>query len=59
MGEGDSSQNLCEVLYVNDLKNESHLLHPIMFADDINLLLTHKDISCLFETANFQLQRIN
>ena len=30
-----------------------------MFADDTNLFLTHKDISYLFETANFQLERIN
>ena len=30
-----------------------------MYADDINQFLTHKDISCLFETANLQLQKIN
>ena len=47
------------LLYVNDLKNASNLLDPIMFADDTNLFLTHKDISYLFETANLQLERIN
>ena len=47
------------LLYVNDLKNASHLLDPIMFTDDTNLFPTHKDISYLFEMANFQLERIN
>ena len=47
------------LLYVNDLKNVKHLLGPIMYADDTNLFLTHKDISYLFETANLQLERIN
>ena len=30
-----------------------------MYADDTNLFLTHKDISCLFKKANLQLERIN
>ena len=47
------------LLYVNDLKNASHLLDPIMLADDTNLFLTHKDISYSFEMANFQLEKIN
>ena len=47
------------LLYVNDLKNATNLLDPIMYADDTNLFLTHKDISYLFETANLQLERIN
>ena len=47
------------LLYVNDLKYATNLLDPIMYADDTNLFLTHKDISYLFETANLQLERIN
>ena len=47
------------LLYVNDLKNASNLLDPIMYADDTNLFLAHKDISYLFETANLQLERIS
>ena len=31
--------------YVNDLKNVSNLLDPIMFPDDTNLFLKHKDIN--------------
>ena len=47
------------LLYVNDLKNASNLLDPIMFADDTKLFLTHKDINYLFETANLQLENKN
>ena len=47
------------LLYVNDLKNATNLLDPIMYADDTNLFLTHKDISCLFKAANLQLEKIN
>ena len=50
---------LLSLLYVNDLKNTSNLLDPIMYVDYTNLFLTHKDISYLFETANLQLERIN
>ena len=35
------------------------MLGLIMFADDTNLFLTHKDVSYLFETANLELERIN
>ena len=31
----------------------------MMFGDDTNLFLTHKDISYLFETVYLQLERIN
>ena len=47
------------LLYVNDLKNAINLLDAIMYADDTNLFLTHKDISYLSETANLQLERIS
>ena len=30
-----------------------------MFASDTSPFLTHENISCLFETANLQLERIN
>ena len=47
------------LMYVNDLKNATNLLDPIMYADDTNLFLTHKDISYLFETADLELEIIN
>ena len=47
------------LIYVNDLRSTSNLLNTIMFADDTNLLLEHKDISVLFSTVNRELQNIN
>ena len=47
------------LLYVNDLKNASNLLDPIMFADDTNLFLTHEDITYFFEKVNLHLENIN
>ena len=36
------------LLYVNDLKNASSVLDPIMFADDTNLFYTHSNIQNFF-----------
>ena len=47
------------LLYVNDLKNASNILDPIMFADDTNLFFTHKDIRYLFQIVNQELEKIN
>ena len=50
--QGSILRALLFLLYVNDLKNASHLLDLITFTDDTNLFLTYKYISYLFETAN-------
>ena len=47
------------LLYVNDLKNTSSVLDPIMFADEINLFYTHSNIQKLFLTVNEELASIN
>ena len=47
------------LLYVNDLKNASSILDPIMFEDDINLFYTHSNIQKLFSTKNEELASIN
>ena len=47
------------LLYVNDLKNVSSVLDPIMFADYINLFYTHSNIQKLFSTMNEELASIN
>ena len=47
------------LLYVNDLKNASSVLDPIMFADDTNLFSTHSNIQKLFSTMNEELANIN
>ena len=46
------------LIYVNDLSYSSGLLEPIMFADDTNLLFSHKDIKELFRTVNIELDKI-
>ena len=40
------------LLYINDLKNTSSVLDPIMFADDTNLFNTHSNIQKLFSKVN-------
>ena len=47
------------LLYVNDLKNASSVLDPIMFADNTNLFYTHSNIKNLFSTMNEELASIN
>ena len=47
------------ILFVNDLKNSTKLLDPIMFADDTNLFYTNKNIKVLFETVNKGLHYVN
>ena len=47
------------LLYVNDLKNASSVIDPIMFADDTNLFYTHSSIQKLFSTMNEELASIN
>ena len=46
------------LLYVNDLKNASSVLDPIMFADDTNLFYAHSNIQKLFSTLNEELASI-
>ena len=46
------------LVYVNDLPNASHLLHPILFADDTNFFFNHKDVKHLFTVVNNELVNI-
>ena len=43
---------------VNDLKNASSVIDPIMFADGTNLFYTHSNIQKLFSTMNEELASI-
>ena len=56
---GSNLGPLILVLYVNDVKNGSSVLDPIMFADDTNLFYTHSNIQKLFSTMNEELASIN
>ena len=46
------------LLYVNDLKNASASLNAIMFADDTNLFVSHKNINTLFQIVNAELKNL-
>ena len=46
------------ITYVNDFCNASNILEPIMFADDTNLLFSHRNISSLFLTVYKELSKI-
>ena len=50
--QGSILGRLLFLLYVNDLKNASSVLDPIIFADDTNLFYTHSNIQKLFSTMN-------
>ena len=43
------------LLYINDLKNVSSVLDPIIFADDTNFSHTDSNIEKLFSKANEEL----
>ena len=47
------------LVYVNDPKNDSSLLDPIMIADDTNFVYTHKNVHCLFSDVRKKLTNIN
>ena len=57
--QGSTLGPLLFLLYVNDLKNVSSVLDPIMFADDTTLFYTDSNIQKLFSTMNKELASIN
>ena len=57
--QGSILGTLLFLLYVNDLKNASNILDPIMLADDTNLFFTHNYIRYLFQVVNQELENIN
>ena len=47
------------LIYINDLMFVYDVLDPLMFADGMNLLYSHKDINALFLKVNNELHKIN
>ena len=47
------------LIYVMDLQYASHLLQPIMFADDDNLFYAERDIKKLLQRVNIELNKIS
>ena len=46
------------LIYVNDISASSDLLSFLLFADDTNLFLSHKDLKTLNDTANQELCKV-
>ena len=47
------------LIYINDIVNSSHLLSFILFADDTNIFLSHKDLRTLIDTLNTELKLVS
>ena len=46
------------LLYINDINNASTTLQLILFADDTNAFLSHKDADCLVDILNTELNQL-
>ena len=57
--QGSILRPLLFLIYVNDLCKASNRLNCIMFADDTNLFLSHKDFKQLFSSMNVELEKIS
>ena len=47
------------LLYINDINNASKILQLILFADDTNVFLSHKDADCLANILNTELNKLS
>ena len=57
--QGSASWPLLFLIFVNDLHKVTKYLDLIMFADNTNLLYTHKNIKTLFQIVNSELKLAN
>ena len=46
------------IIYVNDFCSISKIFEPIIFADDTNLIFSHRTIKELFNIANLELNKV-
>ena len=59
MPKGSILGLLLFIVYINDLKNVSYALDPIAFADNVNLVISDKNVNVLLTKTNLELQKIN
>ena len=57
--QGSILGSLLFLIYVNDLFKASNLVMELMFVDDTNLFLPHKNIDTLFDSMNIELANIS
>ena len=46
-------------LYINDINNASNLLNLILFADDTNVFMSHKDLNYLSDILNLEMDKLS
>ena len=56
--EGAILGPLLFIIYVNDFCSISKIFEPIIFADDTNLIFSHRTIKELFNIANLELNKV-
>ena len=47
------------LLYTNDINNASNLLNLILFADDTNVFMSHKDLNYLSDMLNLKMDKLS
>ena len=47
------------LLYIDDINNASKILQLILFADDTNVFLSHKDEDCSANILNTELNKLS
>ena len=47
------------LLYINDINNASNLLNLILFADDSNVFMSHKDLNNLLDMLNLEMDKLS
>ena len=57
--QGSIFDPLLFILHINDLRNVSNALDPIIFADHANVFISDKNLNTLFTKANLEMQKIN
>ena len=56
--QGSTLGPLLFLIYANDIINTSKLLRFVLYADDTNILFTHKDEKALYNTVNNELTNV-
>ena len=47
------------LLFINDINNASNLLNLILFADDTNVFMAHKDLNYLSDMLNLEMDKLS
>ena len=57
--QGSILRPLFFLLYINDINNASNLLNLILFADDTNVFMSHKDLNYLSDMLNLEMDKLS